>query len=59
MRHRRKSHVRLQAVHTAFVQEAAAQQLVLRTEEVVPLDCDGGIADQARSYEVAAQLAAC
>lgn len=42
----------MQAVHDAFVQEAASNQLALRTEEVVPLDCDVGIADQARSYEV-------
>jgi hypothetical protein len=42
----------MQAVHDAFIQEAASHRLALRSEEVVPLDCDVGIADQARSYEV-------
>lgn len=42
----------MKAVYEAFVQQAALLGLALRTQEVVPLLCDVGIADQARGYEV-------
>lgn len=35
-----------------LTQQAGALGLALLTQQVVPLPCDAGIADQARSYEV-------